>query len=283
MDSREAVSRTSRWTPSAVVFPPYHSGCFSYFGLMVTENGSAIPHFYLPPIFPPCVFEAKPCRGGAGLHLRGGVGQAADGQRKAKTMKEKAKKERVRHMFRKALTHQDIVTGTMEKLEYLLVNGGISTEFIPIKPRLQRSQVCRFDVSMDSDGNATLGIEEKDPFVVPPVLGWLALCLAAEEGEAGPNDENDPYVPYKSTGKIIAYMQASLERKYTKGALRQAIHRLRDILESCDCREVLQTNQRTGDYRIRLRRKKICALGCGLSTPGGGLVGSGQQSAAAGG
>lgn len=239
--------------------------------------------FLLPPILPLCVCETKPGRGGAGLHLRGGAGQAADGQRKAKTMKEKAKKERANHMIRKALTHQDIATETLEELEWLLANGGISTEFIAIKPRLQREQVCRFQVSVDVDGTATIEIEEKDPFIVSPVLGRLAFYLAVENGETISIDEYDPYVPFKSAGEIIAYMQTSLHREFTDGALKQAIHRLRRILAAHDCREVLQTNRQTGAYRIKLRRKKMCALACGLSTPGGALGGSGQQSAASGG
>jgi hypothetical protein len=194
-------------------------------------------------------------------------------------MKQVGKKERPLDMVRKAMAHGDIMTEFLERAELLIEREGIPSGLTHTQPRRQRDQVCRFQVSIDTDGTATVKIDEMDPFTVSPVLGRLALCLAAENGDAGTKDEVDDFVPYKSVREIVVYMKTSLHREFTEGALKQAIHRLRKLLGFKDCRGLLQTHRQTGDYRIRLRREKFCALACGHSTPGSGSGGSGQHSA----
>jgi hypothetical protein len=283
MDRREAIFRISRWTPSAVVFPPYHSGCFLCSGLRVPEHGLTFPHFYFRRFYRFVLLKGNRVEEAPAFTCGEVLGQVTRNSMEAEAMKGKTKKGDAIGIFRQGMVFQDKATECFEQFEVEYVSEGTSEGFIKILPRRQREQVCRFHVAVDGDGTATIEIEEKDPFIVSPVLGRLAFYLAVENGETISADEYDPYVPFKSTGEIIAYMQTSLHREFTDGALRQAIHRLRKILAAHDCGEVLQTNRQTGAYRIRLRRKKMCALACGLSTPGGALGGSGQQSAASGG
>jgi len=280
MNCREAISRISRWTPSAVVFPPYHSGCFLCSGLRVPEHGLTIPHFYFRRFYRFVFVKRNGVEGAPAFTFGEVLGKAARSSRKAIRMKGKAKKGNAIGIFRQGMAFQDKATECFEQFEVEYVREGTPEEYIKIKPRRQREQVCRCQVAIESDGTATVEMEDMDPFTLSPVLGHLAFYLASDKGEAVPIDEDDPFVPFKTGGEIVAYMRASLHKEFTDKALKQAIHRLRKRLVSHDCGDVLQTNRQAGAYRIKLRRKKICAFACGLSTPGGGLGGSGQQSAA---
>ena len=234
---------------------------------------------FLPPAIQLFVFETQRVDGAPAFTLGEVRVQAARSSRKAETMKQVGEKERPLDMVRKAMAHGDIMTEYLERVEVLISHEGIPSGLTHTQPRRQRDQACRFQVSIDTDGTATVKIDEMDPFTVSPLLGRLALYLAAGNGDTGTKDEVDDFVPYKSVGEIVVYMKTSLHREFPKGRLNRQSIACASYWDSRTVAVCSQTHQQTGDYRIRLRREKFCALACVHSTPGSGLGGSGQQSA----
>ncbi len=145
-----------------------------------------------------------------------------------------------------------------EKVQHGIATGGLPDFHATMRPH-QREQVCRFQVSFKDDGYAIISADELNPLEATPVLGKLAHYLASEAGRVKRDKEDDPFVPFKDTEEIIAYMTSS-EKEFTRRALKQAIHRLRRLLAFNGCRDILQSHRPRRAYRIRLRQKKFCDL-----------------------
>jgi hypothetical protein len=112
-------------------------------------------------------------------------------------------------------------------------------------------------ISFEADGTASVSFDDSVPFRVPPVLAYLLQLLAMDTSCMDWIDSDDPLVPFKSYGEIAAAMTKILgDRKFTRGALRQGIHRLRKTLACHGFDGLLQTNRLRGAYRIAVRRKK---------------------------
>jgi len=115
-------------------------------------------------------------------------------------------------------------------------------------------------VTKDLDGSSKVAVDGMAPFSIPPVLAVLTQILASETGTGGWSREDDPCVPYKTVKEILERMEKILGRPYSDGALKQAVYRMRKLMEPQACDLLVQTMRLCRGYRIAVRRRVEPAL-----------------------
>jgi len=174
------------------------------------------------------------------------------------------KKTQVRAIVVSALGICDKLTDKLEEIDLNLARMQTPVGNSQSQPTPQYYQACRFQVMVETDGTGTVSVDDVLRFRVPPVLARLAQVLAMETGDASADGADDPYVPYKTTGFILSQMARLLGRRFTEGALKQAVCRLRKIMAGHGCARLLETHKFMKAYRVRLRRNKMCAVAAAL-------------------
>ncbi len=163
------------------------------------------------------------------------------------------------HKVRKIQTMNDNVSIGLDEIEYLIKEHGV-----PGAPRQPSEyppseRAWRFQISYDDVGTASVTVNDSQPFRVPPVLAVLLDVLAQETGDANRACVEDSLVPFKTYDEILPKMTEALGREFTERALKQAVCRLRRILERRGFAGLLQTNRLKRGYRLAVWRKKDAA------------------------
>jgi hypothetical protein len=154
----------------------------------------------------------------------------------------------------------DTISTKIDKIDCEFTNGAI---IMPVPPQHhEASQAHNLQISFENQGTAFVSINGLVPFQVSPVLAHLLQILAIDTGNTRALYANDSLVPFKSNDEIISgMMELTGGRKYTKGAARTGIYRLRKIMAREGFHGLIHTNRQLRGYRFALRRKNYSPWG----------------------
>ncbi len=158
--------------------------------------------------------------------------------------------------LKRAVHLNDNIGIKLDEIIWTITEGGMTWEDPPRRDTRPFKKAHKLHISFEADGTASVTVNDLLPFQVPPVSGALLHILAMDTANTAAHRADDPLVPFKSYDEIISNMNKMLRnRKFTKNALRQGIHRLRKMLAFHGFDGLLQTNRQERAYRLAVRRK----------------------------
>ncbi len=168
-----------------------------------------------------------------------------------------------RRKIRRAQKLNDDISIALDELEfeYSMRDGDAPEAGASRCDARQMMLARRVQVAFKPDGTASVTIDDFVPFSVPPTLALLLQVLAKDTGTTNGNGNEDPLVAWKPFKEVVSAMRLLPgSKKFTEGALKQDIHRLRGILSLRRFGALLQTNRRLRAYRIAVLRSIQPAL-----------------------
>jgi hypothetical protein len=164
----------------------------------------------------------------------------------------KSEKELFTKIKRVQQIHEDVGV-RLEEIELLLARRGIGgAAQVPSVP-VSIEPPGHLEMSFDACGDATVRVDNFVPFALSCVPAALLYILSEDTGDSGGKD--DILVPFKEFDAITARMAMRLgRRRYTEGAMKTAICRLRKILATKGFGGLVETDKPRRAYRFAILR-----------------------------